>query len=370
MKPALQDPDPARFGFLCSIIPFHFGFISSCHRICQRSSLIKPKVHALVLAVASLVLPANAFDMDWVSVGDINNPADPAPDNPSNPVKYGAVDHTYNIGKYEVTNAQYVEFLNAVDLGGSNPYSLYIAEMAGPFGGINFNSSASSGSKYSVIAGRGNKPVNWVSWYDAARMANWMHNGQGSGSTETGAYNLYGATSGTDFSVQPGARVWLPSEDEWYKAAYYDPTTGAGGGDNYWRYPTRSDSEPSNDLVTPDPGNNANFSQGGYTTGDILPFTTNVGEFENSSSYYGTFDQGGNLREWNDAVIGGSGRGIRGGMWTDSSVYLMSSMSGGLSPEVKYNNLGFRLASVPEPSGVLLALFGCMGAVLARRRRA
>jgi hypothetical protein len=73
-------------------------------------------------------------------------------------------------------------------------------------------------------------------------VTNWLHNGQGSGSTETGAYTLSGNTGIITKNV--GATVWLPSEDEWYKAAYYDPTPGASG-NNYWLYPTQSDTAPT-----------------------------------------------------------------------------------------------------------------------------
>lgn len=57
--------------------------------------------------------------------------------------------------------------------------------------------SGSSGSYiYSVIPGRGDRPVCWVNWYDAARFCNWLHNGKGTGDTEIGAYNF---ASGDNF---------------------------------------------------------------------------------------------------------------------------------------------------------------------------
>lgn len=122
--------------------------------------------------------------------------------------------------------------------------------------------SGSSGSyEYAVMDNGGssaNRPITYVSWFDAARFSNWMANGQptgaqGNATTENGAYTLNGATSGVSFTKNTtnpntGGTVnwWIPSEDEWYKAAYYDPTPGAGGGDNYWRYPPQSDSVPGN----------------------------------------------------------------------------------------------------------------------------
>ena len=136
-------------------------------------------------------------------------------------------------------------------------------------------------------------PVAYVNWFAAARYANWMSNGGGAtASTETGAYNLNGAVTGV-FEVQPGARYWLPSEDQWYKAAYYDPTkvdpaTGIVGG--YWKYATESNDLPSYD---PNLDNSANYNDNrkrGYKL-------TTVGYYTNSHSYYGAFDMTGNLWE-------------------------------------------------------------------------
>lgn len=87
-----------------------------------------------------------------------------------------------------------------------------------------------------------NKPIGYISWGDAARFANWLTNGQptgmqGAGTTETGSYTLNGAMTNTALQAvtrNANARYVVPTENEWYKAAYYDPTAGAGGGDNYW----------------------------------------------------------------------------------------------------------------------------------------
>ena len=140
----------------------------------------------------------------------------------------------------------------------------------------------------------------YVSWFDAARFSNWLGNGQGSGSTETGAYTLSGATSGI-ITVNSGAKVYLPSEDEWYKAAYYNGATST-----YSLYPNGQ-----NSITTAD----ANYESSG---------STNVGSYSGDRSSYGTFDQGGNVWEWNDAVIGSS-RGLRAGSWNDYDSDLASS---------------------------------------------
>ena len=88
-------------------------------------------------------------------------------------------------------------------------------------------------------------------------------------------------------------RQWaIPSEDEWYKAAYYMSDPGAPG--SYYDYPTSSDTVPGTTMTDPDPGNNATYA--GLTIG-ALYYRTEAGAHENSDSPYGTFDQGGNVNE-------------------------------------------------------------------------
>ncbi len=157
----------------------------------------------------------------------------------------GAVGYVYNIGKYEVTNAQYAEFLNAV--AAYDPNGLYNENMADVgnycWGGITRDGSNGSYT-YSTIAGRESMPVNSVSWHDALRFANWMHNGQGGGDTEDGAYDM---SLGLSVVRKPDAQVFLPTEDEWYKAAYYK------GGGEYWDFPTKTD-EPYPPTAEVPPG--------------------------------------------------------------------------------------------------------------------
>jgi formylglycine-generating enzyme required for sulfatase activity len=176
---------------------------------------------------------------NFVTVGDVNNSADTG-----GTVGRGSVGYSYAIGKYPVTNSEYVEFLNAV--AATDSYFLYNPNMADARGGI--TQSGSGGSyTYSVKTNYGNKPVSYVSWYDCARYCNWLHNNKPSGSqnsstTENGAYTLSGATTGNAVSKNAGAKYHIPTEDEWYKAAYYK-----GGGTNagYWSYATQSDTEPT-----------------------------------------------------------------------------------------------------------------------------
>jgi photosystem II stability/assembly factor-like uncharacterized protein len=183
---------------------------------------------------------------NYVLVENISNTSD------TNSI--GSVGYTYQIKKYPITNSEYTEFLNAV-CSTSNTLGLWVTEMADAAqrGGINRSGIAGSYS-YTVKTNMGNKPVNFINWFSAARYINWLHNNKPSGSpsnstTETGVYTLVGfVVSGSSKPSRNNTNsYWLPNENEWYKAAYYDPTKNGSGG--YWSYATVSDSLPDSILA-------------------------------------------------------------------------------------------------------------------------
>jgi formylglycine-generating enzyme required for sulfatase activity len=187
--------------------------------------------------------------------------------------------------------------------------------------------------------------VVYVSWFDAARFANWLANGQGGGSTETGAYTLNGATNGI-ILANVAAQVYIPSQNEWYKAAYYNGATST-----YSLYPNGQ-----NSITTAD----ANYNSSG---------STDVGTYSGDPSMYGTFDQGGNVHEWNDLVLDVDRRGLQGGAYGNPlDIDLASTSRGALNPIIEYEWLGFRVASVPEPTSMLLTMVAG-GMMLTRRKR-
>jgi formylglycine-generating enzyme required for sulfatase activity len=342
------------------------------------------------LFVALTATGARAVTIDWVTVGDAGNANDTI-NTGTNP-NYGAVGYEYQIMKFEWTNSQYVEFLNAVDPDGTNPYSIYNSLMgSNARGGISFTTGNTAGSKYAARTNMGDKPVNFVNWFDAARVSNWLMNGAtGTSSTETGAYTLVGGqTSGTAPAKNPGAQFYIPTENEWYKAAYYK---GSGTNAGYWEYATQvTGTAPiavgatvvgtgtSGGVSPVNSGNFANCnSEADWNSqdGNVTTVGSNGGP-----SAYGAFDMSGNVYEWNDLDgTADSSRGRRGGSWINTAFNASSSDRNSDPAGQQQNGLnGFRLASplsgpsgVPEidPAGlgsVLALVTGALG-LLERRR--
>ena len=305
----------------------------------------------LLFCVTFLVAPsaASAVAIQWSAVGNPGNANDLA-------TGFGAVPYVYNIDTTDVTARQYVEFLNAKDPGGTNTLFLYNSNMSdATYGGISFTAGNPNGSKYGVIETRGDHPANYTTWYDAIRFANWLNNGQGSGDTETGAYTL-GTLGGGGIPIAPpltrnaGSQVWLPTENEWYKAAYYNPDNST-----YNLYPTSSSLVPTASGPTA-LANHANYN-------NVVGNLTDVGAYTGTTSPYGAFDMGGNVYQWVEDSFG-SYRGLRGGSFGFGAGSLQSSNLGGLSPLIVSNNIGFRVATlVPEPSSFVLVALGLIGLV-------
>jgi sulfatase modifying factor 1 len=286
------------------------------------------------IASAELV---QGISIDFVTIGNPGNPGDTRIDYPYSypnsavPYGCGSVDYTYRIGKYEVTNAQWYDFVTAAGAPTGNDSDAY--DQSAYFTG-------------------GNVPANNVSWYEAAQFCNYLT----SGDKSQGAYQFSGDNANPggfegidrDSAVSTYGIIYvLPTEDEWYKAAYY---TGNG----YSTYANGTDTAP----IKGDDTNHDNAIGHPWNVGD--------GTMEQN----GTFDMMGNVFEWNASLITRSSRGVRGGSYTDASHtgwYIGSSRQGESNPYNEFRDVGFRVASVPEPCSLLLLSLG--GLMLMRRRR-
>jgi formylglycine-generating enzyme required for sulfatase activity len=274
--------------------------------------------------------------MEFVTIGNPNNAADTT----GSPNPAGSVAYTYNIGKYEVSR----DMITRANLAGITMLNM------SSFGGNGVN-----------------RPATGISWYEAAKYVNWLNTSTGG----TAAYKFVGGTfqlwSSTDAGYNASnmfrnslAKYWLPSSNEWYKAAY-------GNLNGTWNnYATGSDSAPE--------------SVASGTAANTAVYTPQISPADITSagglSPWGTMGQGGNVWEWIETAFDGSnntaeeGRELRGGSWGSGVVDLRASNRNNLDPASQNsdNGLGFRVASVPEPSALSLLAIG-LGILFRRSRK-
>jgi hypothetical protein len=274
---------------------------------------------------------ASTFEIAFVAIGNPGNAADTT----GAPNPAGAVPYAYRIGKFEISED--------------------MIDKANALGGLGITKDLRSPDK----------PATSVSWFEAARFVNWLNTSTGNMPAykfNGGSFELWAAR---DAGYDPNnlyrnalARYFLPSFDEWYKAAYYDPASGT-----YFNYPTGSDTAPTAVMSGMAPGT-AVISQS-FATGPAA--ITLAGGL----SPYGTMGQGGNVDEWEESEFDQTNnsptsiRGFRGGNWDRSPAFLLSSSRFSVAPSIEDNILGFRVASVPEPSAIVLLAT----AILALQRR-
>lgn len=314
-----------------------------------------------VMANDVFKMPAGLKSLEFV---EVENPGNKPDKN-----GLGAVNYTFKIGKYEVTTAQYVEFLNA-KAKATGDGSLWNNDMdktrSGEGARCEIRRLGEPGNfQYSVAGNYSNRPVSHVSFLDACRFCNWLHNGQGNGDTETGAYDLkgYDNTDGRPIRRNPNARFFVPNEDEWYKAAYFDKAKPGGPG--YWRFPTRSNQKPDTNSAN---ANSANFFLDKYLLPDF--YFSEVGSFKLSQGPSGTFDMAGNVHEWTEGLTPPFLRSLRGGAFDTAdageNITLVNTM---YTSRSDVPSVGFRVAARvgEEPLPLMLsqpAVLGQGGSVI------
>jgi sulfatase modifying factor 1 len=298
---------------------------------------MKKLIYLAVVCMVAAVNVASAdtlrgINMEFVTIGIAGNAGDTRTGTDqyglplANPYGCGAVGYNYRIGKYEVTAAQWQTINTAAGIGDTGYWS-------------------------------GNQPVADISWYEAAQFCNYLT----SGNKYSGAYKF--DISGNFLSIDRvsststyGTTYVIPTENEWYKAAYFKPNAS-----DYSLYANGTSTAPV-------AGVNSNYYLSyPYYYNNGQPWNAGTGTMEQN----GTFDMMGNVWEWNEAILSGTGRGIRGGSHDNYAHYLSSSSMyidlAGPNNEGDHN-IGFRVASiVPEPCSLTLLFLG--GLALQRRRR-
>ena len=277
----------------------------------------------------------NEFTIDFVNIGNAGNAADTT--------GYGAVPYEYRVGTYEITQDAITK------------------------------ATASGMSNVTARPWTGNQPAANITWYEAAAFVNFLNTNSG----KTAAYDLTFSSGSWSMALWSSEQAWtaggtnlyrnkdafyfLPSENEWYKAAYYNPA-----GTNYFLYPTGSDTAPT--AVAS--GTNAGTAV--YNNAASVPaIVASAGGL----SPYGTMGQGGYVWEWNESALDGTNssssenRAQRGGRWSGPEFGLSSSGQNGNDPTWESDTIGFRVASVPEPSTYVLVLMGAGALYLWKRRK-
>ena len=288
-----------------------------------------------------------------------------SPGNPGHPTRsWGSVPSPYFLGRWEVTNSEWIGFLNSVATGftlTADPHGLFDPRMASDLrGGITrkvSNTFPTRITSYEARPNMGSKPVNFITYYDALRYCNWLHHGQPTGnfgraSTEFGAYTLsaQAEAAGAFLPRQSIARFWLPSLDEWFKAAFYLSRTQSY---RVYPVPVSSGSFPAVALATalggcrnpePDRCNIADGAVWGGVTGHLLT----VGS-TSAVSPYGAYDMGGNVQEWTATPIDAELR-VMGGYYNSQPILLATTVTELSQPPGEATaSTGLRVAaSVPD----------------------
>jgi formylglycine-generating enzyme len=287
----------------------------------------KIRILSVVVCMVAIVNFASAeiirgINIDLVAINNAGNAADST-------TGHGAVGYNYHIGKYEVTNAQWNSFTTVVGAPTGNPSDAY-------------NLSA-------TYAGA-QQPTNNVSWYEAAQFCNYLT----SGDKSKGVYQFSGnnANPGTFLGTDRSAAqttydeaYFLPTVDEWYKAAYYK-----ADGSGYSTYTNGTNTAPIAGV------------QSNYNMAIGTPWNVGTGAQEQN----GTFDMAGDVWEWNQTSIGSSYVAM-GGSFDLNGSYLLSSFEGSAAPDRQFYQIGFRIASLPEPTTICLLGFGVLS--LIRRKK-
>jgi formylglycine-generating enzyme required for sulfatase activity len=262
----------------------------------------------------------------FVTIGNAGNTADTT--------GYGAVGYNYQISATEVTIAEFSAFTNATGVGGNENYW-------------------NDGTRTVGTAA----PSSKVSLYEAMKYCNYITSGNiNNGLYEDKGGGVWGAKMDRAAVMAGSVKYFaVPTEDEWYKAAYYKPVNDG----SYSLYANGTANSPTHGTT-----DGWNYYNSGYVNGaPNYTWTAGYGGTEQN----GTYDMMGNVGEWMEASSGV----IRGGGYNpDSENILSSSYRGSISPANESYRVGFRVVAIPEPASAMLVFFGAgIGMAIHRARR-
>jgi hypothetical protein len=340
-----------------------------------------------VVAVLGRVVVAQTdpSGIDFVTIGSPGNAAWTGGGENNN---RGAVGYAYRMSREEVTTAQWVEFFNdALD----RPAADRIPHVFAPeqWGAVATTPINPGGQRFTVPAGGGMIPTGGVDWRTCAIFCNWLCNGRSTARSAflNGAYDvstfgfyLNGPTFTDQLTHNPGAQYWIPSLDEWMKAAHYDPNRNGPGQGGWWNYSNSSDAPyvygPPGVLVNGQP-TTANAAWDDLNFPGYNPYAVPLGAYPTVMSPWGLLDVGGGTSEWTEEAIriqtdtyprwrvfDGSHWGPETAGFSDTAGYRYSAQD----PTYFGYEVGLRVAAaIPAPASVIpLVLIACAGA---RRRR-
>jgi formylglycine-generating enzyme required for sulfatase activity len=331
---------------------------------------------------------SSEYGLDFVTVNLSGNPGYVSGQHPNDGggAGLGAVDGSFRIARTEVPTALWVDFFNAASYVGATQGVIPFLQLPSGWGAVNDPNYQGPGQRWVVASSMGQTapnqsghmiPVGDISWRTAAIFCNWLCNDRALSRDAfmSGAYDVstFGFAQG-GFSDQvahtPGARFFIPTQNQWVAAAHYDPSRDNGDGTSggYWVYPTTSDTAPV--YLPPELGGQANalFNRNGRV------WTVALGDYPTVQSPWGLLDAAGGSSEWlEDAeafegqvnpfarLFDGSGR-------YDSGAADLLWATGGAFPSETDWTFGLRIAaSVPAPSVCAVLAMGTP--VLLRRRR-
>ena len=343
---------------------------------------------AVPMAAAAQQAPPD-YGHNFVTIGDVGNPGYSGLDPFQDMTGCGAVDYEYRISRTEVTSGQYVEYLNARIDAGFPASTIRVPRL----GGVIYDFV---NNQWITRTGGEMLPVGGVTWQDAAIYMNWLHNGKGADTADfmSGAYDVstFGTVPGdprarTDQSARsPGAKYWIPSHDEWFKAAHWDPNKNGPNQGGYWEFSHTSDTQPIPGL----PG--VGETSADLAIDDEAAFMIPLESYPDSRSPWGLLDVSGGGAEWTERwftridpddterrIWDGAGAGNTTISRGDSNFDPILGIDRTTDRHWEYGSefadvtvpayFSFRIASAIPAPGVGVPLLAISVSILARRRR-